>query len=113
MTTEDYYKTNPIVKSFINKLDTERLDYYEKNFPVLVSKFKKVDVRIGKKFIKIIADNSVWGFISRVDGVYLDAPIKKGDLLKAASFASPARHSRGNIIDGTAKYGPYGPNYIK
>jgi len=26
---------------------------------------------------------------------------------------APAKHARGNIIDGTARYGVYGPEYIK
>jgi hypothetical protein len=54
----------------------------------------------------------VWGFISRYDGDYKGVPIKKGDLMKAASRDSPAKHSRGNIIDGTAAYGVWGVNYL-
>jgi hypothetical protein len=54
----------------------------------------------------------VWGFISRFDGDYKGVPIKKGDLMKAASRDSPAKHSRGNIIDGTAAYGVWGVNYL-
>jgi hypothetical protein len=54
----------------------------------------------------------VWGFISRYDGDYKGVPIKKGDLMKAASRDSAAKHSRGNIIDGTAKYGVYGVAYL-
>jgi hypothetical protein len=41
------------------------------------------------------------------------SPIKKGDLLKPATWKAPAKHSRGNIIDGTAMWGEYGPSYIK
>jgi hypothetical protein len=47
-----------------------------------------------------------------VDGEHLGAPIKKGDLMKAASWRAAAKHSRGNIFDGTAKYGMYGPKYL-
>ena len=50
--------------------------------------------------------------ISRVDDVLKGAPIKKGDLLKAATWKAPAKHARGNIIDGTARYGVYGPEYL-
>jgi hypothetical protein len=55
----------------------------------------------------------VWGFISRYDGEYKELPIKKGDLLKAASRDTPAKHSRGSIIDGTARYGVYGVEYLR
>lgn len=68
---------------------------------------------VGRKYIKLTDGSSVWGFISRVDGELKGHPIKKGDLLKAASYSSPAKHSRGNITDGTASYGMYGPNYLK
>jgi hypothetical protein len=60
----------------------------------------------------LIKDGSVWGFISRYEGEYKGVPIKKGDLMKAASRDSPAKHSRGNIIDGTAAYGVWGVNYL-
>jgi hypothetical protein len=69
-------------------------------------------MRVGTKFIKLIKDGSVWGFISRYEGEYKGVPIKKGDLMKAASRDSPAKHSRGNIIDGTAAYGVWGVNYL-
>jgi hypothetical protein len=55
---------------------------------------------------------SCWGFISRVDGDLKGSPIKKGDLLKAATWKAPAKHARGNIIDGTARYSTYGPEYL-
>jgi len=32
--------------------------------------------------------------------------------MKAASRDSPAKHSRGNIVDGTARYGVYGVQYL-
>ena len=36
-----------------------------------------------------------------------------GDLLKAEGWNAPAKHSRGNIFDGTAKYTMFGPAYLK
>jgi hypothetical protein len=38
---------------------------------------------------------------------------KKGDLLKAAGFNTPAKHARGNILNGDAKYDKYSPTYLK
>ncbi len=76
--------------------------------PGLVDSF----VEVGNKFIRIWHGTSCWGFISRVDGDLKGSPIKKGDLLKAATWKAPAKHARGNIIDGTARYGVYGPDYL-
>jgi hypothetical protein len=105
---KDY--NNPIVDAFIAKVNLEIAEYYAAslsnlNVPVL-------EMRVGTKFIKLIKDGCVWGFISRYDGDYKGVPIKKGDLMKAASRDSPAKHSRGNIIDGTAAYGVWGVNYL-
>jgi hypothetical protein len=101
---------NPIVDKFIEKVNFEIEDYYANHLSNLEP--TKLTIKVGNKFIKILNGNYVWGFISRYDGDYKGVPIKKGDLLKAASYASPAKHSRGNIIDGTAKYGVYGVNYL-
>lgn len=106
-----YLDGNPIVQNFINTLDIQRKDYYVKSN--MVSQYQPVVVEVGNKFIRIWHGSSCWGFISRVDGDLKGSPIKKGDLLKAATWKAPAKHSRGNIIDGTARYGVYGPEYIK
>ena len=79
---------------------------------------ERVQVAGGAKYLKLetVEANSrvsrVWGFISTVDSTLHGAPIKVGDLLKAASWKAPAKHARGNILDGTARYGPYGPEYL-
>ena len=101
---------NPIVEKFIEKVNLEIEDYYATSLSNLTP--TKLTMCVGNKFIKLLNGGYVWGFISRYDGEYKGEPIKKGDLLKAASYASPAKHSRGNIIDGTAKYGVYGVNYL-
>jgi len=106
----DYLKSNPIVANFIEKVNKEREVYYAH----IQSKKGKTDltVEIGNKFIRLWDGTSCWGFISRVDGDLKGSPIKKGDLLKCASWKSPAKHARGNIIDGSARYGVYGPEYL-
>ena len=111
MTTDEYYKTNPIVKKFIDEVNEKIERYYTIHLPSLT--FNPVKVTIGKKFIGITHNNSRWGFISRVDGVHKGAPIRKGDLMKPANWITPSKHSRGNIIDGTAKWDVYGPEYLK
>ena len=58
------------------------------------------EVKHGKKFIKIISGGSAWGFIVKEDG----PKFKRGDILKAASWAAPAQNfARGNIITGGYK----------
>ncbi len=106
----DYLKSNPIVANFIQKVDGERKAYYEK--ADMPNQYQPVVVEVGNKFIRIWHGSSCWGFISRVDGDLKGSPIKKGDLLKAASWKAPAKHARGNITDGTARYGVYGPEYL-
>ena len=69
-------------------------------------------VEEGRKYLKITkrlgTQTFVWGFVMKDD----DKKFKKGDILKAASWASPARNkARGNI------FGEYdirwtGPEYL-
>ena len=77
---------------------------------------KTLDLKIktGRKFTKIIEGNRVWGFVSRVDGVHKGAPIKVGDIMKAAGWAQAAKHSRGSIFDTNfhESFSWTGPNYL-
>lgn len=69
-----------------------------------------LEVREGKKYIKIIRDRSVWGFIVNVDN---DPKFRKGDILMAAGYNAPARNkARGNILDGGYKIDWTGPAYL-
>jgi hypothetical protein len=72
-----------------------------------------VDMKIGKKYTKIIQGNSVWGFIANGDGVLKGIPYKKGDVFKAAGWAAPAKWARGNIFDSNQNYFRWtGPDYL-
>jgi hypothetical protein len=106
----DYLEANPIVKNFLDKVNAERKEYYEK--ADMPNQYSELTVEIGNKFIRLWHGTSCWGFISRVDGDLKGSPIKKGDLLKAATWKAPAKHARGNIIDGSARVGVYGPEYL-
>ena len=70
---------------------------------------ESIQVKYGQKYIKIIKENCVWGFIVNTDD---DKKFKKGDILKAAGWNAPARNAaRGNVfenysIDWT------GPHYL-
>ena len=77
---------------------------------------KKMNLSLqkGRKFIKVVHDNSVWGFISLVDGEHKGAPIKVGDIMKAESWRAAAKHSRGSIFDSEfhKSFSWTGPNYL-
>jgi len=69
-----------------------------------------LEVKPGKKYIKIIRDGSCWGFVVNVDN---DAKFRKGDILMAAGYNAPARNkARGNILDGGYKVDWTGPAYL-
>ena len=68
------------------------------------------DIRYGKKYIKIVCDNSVAAFVVGVDN---DKVFKKGDILKPAGWAAPARNAaRGNILDCNYPINWTGPLYL-
>ena len=59
-----------------------------------------VRVEEGRKYYKVIERNSVHSFICKEDM----GRFKRGDILKAASWAAPAKNfARGNILLGTWK----------
>lgn len=70
----------------------------------------KFSYKINRKYIRVIRDNgvqkSVHCFVDRTTG----------DVLKAASWKTPAKHARGNIFDdanGLGSMGDNGPAYIR
>ena len=77
---------------------------------------KKMDLSLkpGRKFIKVVHNNSVWGCGAKVDGVHKGVPMLKGDILKAAGWSQPAKHSRGSIFDSemNKSFSWTGPNYL-
>lgn len=77
----------------------------------MVAEFnERITVKPGRKYTKIITGNSVWGFVVASDE---DKVFPKGTILKAASWAAPARnHSRGNILDGGYTIRWTGPLYM-
>lgn len=61
-----------------------------------------IEFEEGRKYIRVINcarnQRTVWGFIVNVDN---DKQFRRGDILKAASWAAPARNFvRGNVLDG-------------
>ena len=71
--------------------------------------YDNIEVNVGQKYIKIVKENSVWGFIVNTDN---DKKFKYGDILKAAGYNAPARNkARGNIF-GAYEIRWTGPLYL-
>lgn len=94
-------------------------DLTRKKLPELSKKIgndndKEWNVKFGKKYAKITDSYTtcVWGFVVLKDCIVSGLNYKSGDLLKAASANAPAKHARGNIMDGTADYTIWGPSYL-
>ena len=95
---------------WLEEVNKERKEYWDEKFTH--KPYEPLTVDKGRKYIRLWDGTSCWGFISMVDGELKQSPIKKGDLLKPAGWKTPAKHSRGNIFDGTASWSYYGPNYL-
>lgn len=56
-----------------------------------------VEFAEGRKYIKVIQNNTVWGFIVATND---DKKFNYGDILMAAGYNAPARNkARGNVFD--------------
>lgn len=75
---------------------------------------RSLSIDEGRKYAKVVSNNlgqtTVWGFIVKKD----DKKFRAGDILKAASWAAPARNkARGNILDGDFSWVRWtGPEYL-
>lgn len=68
--------------------------------------YRKLTFKEGNKYVKVMAGTYVHCFVSK----------SNGDVLKAASWATPAKHARGNIFNkdnGAGAINKYGTNYLK
>lgn len=84
-------------------------EYNEVNTSMIADFENKIKVTEGKKYIKVITGNSVWGFIVK----NTEGKFRSGDILMAAGWSAPARNkARGNVFDGyTIQW--TGPLYLK
>ena len=93
------------------------LDNIQKDYAKLGMTHKTsldLSLKPGRKFIKVVEGTRVWGFVAKVDGVHKGLPMLKGDILKAATWRAPAKHSRGSIFDSEMhkSFSWTGPNYL-
>jgi hypothetical protein len=72
---------------------------------------EKITYKAGSKYTKVFSEGgSVWGFVVNTDK---DKKFKKGDILKPAGYAAPARNkARGNVVDGGYTIRWTGPLYL-
>lgn len=92
---------------WLNKVNEQRKEYWDKNYSY--KEYTPLVVQEGRKYIKLVDENSVWGFISKTNNP--DKGYKYGDLLMPANWNTPAKHSRGNVLDGTDQWSYHGPAY--
>ena len=102
--------------SFDEAMDS-LLDNIQKDYSKLNMKHRTsldLELRPGRKFIKVVEGTRVWGFVAKVDGTHKGVPMLKGDILKAATWRAPAKHSRGSIFDAEMhkSFSWTGPNYL-
>lgn len=96
---------------WLEKVNQKRKEHWDKQYSY--KPYTPLTVKKGQKYMKLIDEGSVWGFVSMWEGVMKGSYVKKGDLLKPANYNTPAKHSRGNIFEGTDTWEFYGPKYLK
>jgi hypothetical protein len=118
MTNENEFDLK--LREYIDKLSFKTAEHYRTQFPTLPP--ERIEVIDGSQFVKIIKvgqwQRHVYCFIVRRDNETKSlGKVKQGDLMKPASWKTPAKHARGNIIEDCDKAiensGPYGVVYLK
>lgn len=100
-------KGNTVLEGINNMIDAMKSDYNNSSF----SGNKQYEIKVGKKYIKVISDGGVNSFVVNTD---TDPKFKLGDVLMAASWNSPARNSaRGNVLEGGFPIQWTGPLYLR
>ena len=103
-------QTTDLQQGVQNLIDTMVEDYDNTGYGCAKVFADKIRTTEGKKYIKIIADNSCTAFIVKND----DKRFCKGDILMSASWNAPARNSaRGNVLIGNFPMNWTGPLYLK
>lgn len=94
---------------WLDKVNKQRKEYWDTNYHY--REYTPLKVQEGTKYIKLVDENTVWGFISKTNNPLKG--YKYGDLLMPANWSTPAKHARGNVLEGTDSWGYHGPTYLK
>jgi len=107
MTDEEF---NERFAGFVSKIQREITNYYRNKFAIL--QIPNVKFLVGSKYIKLVTTSRG----DRGSSVYCFVNKSTGDIYKAASYAAPAKHARGNIFDEDYAWGKavniYGGTYL-
>ena len=109
----------PAFEAWLASCGMMLMDYQQKNYPRLPA--KSLEAEWGTRYVRIVdverntgADKETRPYNRRAAWAFVDRTT--GDVLKPASFKTPAKHARGNILDpqnGMGSMGPYGPAYLR
>ena len=95
----------PQFQTFFTERRKRFLAYMAENYPRLDP--EPIRYEDGSRYIRIFRGSSAEAFIDKTNG----------DVLKAATWRAPAKHSRGNIFDAHNGLGTYhdhtGPAYLR
>ena len=102
---EDYKRSFSLKEGDCSIRETMRQEFCEALHVVEGSKYYKVVMKSGT------SGQSVWGFVVKTA---TDKKFSQGDILKAASWAAPARNKpRGNVLEEDFSWVQWcGPNYL-
>ena len=89
---------NDYLRFMTNMRDTRNEEDFAPHQKEMIDNFnKQIEVKEGKKYIKILQNRAVWGFVVNVEN---DKQFQYGDILKAAGYNQPARNkARGNVFE--------------
>ena len=88
---------------------------YERFTALVAAGFSRtVTIEFGRSYAKLISADVRGGELS-AQSVYAFVDLTNGDILKAASWAKPAKRARGNVLraDRMQAVTAYGANYLK
>lgn len=119
-------KNDPAFLSFVAAVDSLRESYRKEHGYTFCSRFGAVAGDDGSRLVKVFSTEtnhdgsvrqSIYCFVALEDfATKALGTVKKGDVLKPASYKAPAKHARGNIYapdNGLTTCNSYGPGYLR
>jgi hypothetical protein len=105
-------------QTWVDGCNAIREAYFSKHYPSLHARTRyALEQEHGKRYIRIVDTEYNRETGEKHSGsVYAFIDATNGDVLKAASYKTPAKQSRGNIFDehnGLKAMGPHGTAYLR